>query len=98
MSAPTSDVQVRDNPEESRYEAWVGDRLAGFVVYRIHDGVVDMLHTEVGEDFGGMGVGSALARQSLDDVRRGPVGKVRPSCPFIHGWIEKHPDYADLVG
>ena len=20
-----------------------------------------------------------------------------PLCSFIHGWIDKHPDYADLV-
>jgi predicted GNAT family acetyltransferase len=22
---------------------------------------------------------------------------VVPACPFIRGWIDKHPDYADLV-
>ncbi len=22
---------------------------------------------------------------------------VLPDCPFVRGWIAKHPDYADLV-
>jgi len=20
-----------------------------------------------------------------------------PQCPFVRGWIERHPDYADLI-
>ena len=23
--------------------------------------------------------------------------QVLPMCPFVRGWIERHPDYADLV-
>ena len=54
-------------------------------------------HTEVEDRFEGQGVGSALARFALDDVRAAGTRKVLPLCPFIKGWIEKHPDYADLV-
>lgn len=91
-----SDVRVEDHPEQSRYEARVGDELAGFADYRSAGGVVDLVHTEVDDAFGGQGVGSALARFALDDVRRSGRS-VRPSCWFIAGWIERHPDYADLV-
>ena len=54
-------------------------------------------HTEVDPTFEGKGVGSALARFALDDVRadRHPPGAA--ACPFIKGWIGKHPEYADLV-
>ena len=44
-----------------------------------------------------MGVGSTLAREALDDVRRDGSRKVLPLCPFIKGWIAHHEDYQDLV-
>ena len=44
----------------------------------------------------GQGLGGQLVRAALDDVR-GRGLAVRPDCPFIKGWIAKHPDYADLV-
>ena len=34
---------------------------------------------------------------TLDDVRARGSLRVVPRCPFIRSWIEKHPDYADLV-
>ena len=42
------------------------------------------------------GVGSAIARAALDDVR-GTDQKVLPLCPFVKEWIGRHRDYADLV-
>jgi uncharacterized protein len=54
------------------------------------------MHTEVAEKFGGRGLASALIRSALDTVReRG--GQVLPYCPFVKAFIQKHPDYADLV-
>jgi uncharacterized protein len=53
-------------------------------------------HTEVDTRYEGRGVGSALARAALDDVRR--QGKlVIAQCPFIAGYIQRHPEYADLA-
>lgn len=92
-----SDVDVRNNPDESRYEAWLDGRLAGFADYELPDGRIVFTHTEVDEAFEGQGVGSALARGALDDVRRVGGRGVEPRCRFIRGWIDKHPDYADLV-
>jgi uncharacterized protein len=92
-----SDVEVTDNPSESRFEARLDGELAGIAVYELHPDRIVFLHTEVDDAFEGRGVGSALARTALDDVRgRGGLAVV-PRCPFIAGWIEKHPDYQDLV-
>jgi uncharacterized protein len=93
-----SDVEVQNNPEESRYDALLDGELAGVAVYVLQgtDSII-FTHTEVDERFEGKGVGSALARFALDDVRRTGERRVVPRCPFIKGWIDKHPDYADLV-
>ena len=92
-----ADVQVTDNPEESRFEARVDDELAGFAAYDTADDLIMFTHTEVFDAFEGKGVGSSLARGALDAVRADGTRQVLPRCPFIRGWIEKHPDFRDLV-
>jgi predicted GNAT family acetyltransferase len=91
------DVSVRNAPAEQRYEAHVGDVLAGFTRYRRVDGTVVFTHTEVDPRFEGEGVGSTLIRDALDDVRR--QGRtVVPRCQFVAAYIDKHRDsYGDLV-
>jgi predicted GNAT family acetyltransferase len=91
------DVRVTDRPDRSRFEAHVDGELAGFAAYVAADDLIMFTHTDVFDAFEGRGVGSALARGALDAVRADGTRKVLPRCPFIRGWIEKHPDYQDLV-
>jgi hypothetical protein len=92
-----SDVQVTDNPDQSRFEAHVNGELAGFAAYQRADDLITFTHTKVFDAFEGEGVGSALARGALDAVRANGTREVLPRCAFIRGWIEKHPDYHELV-
>jgi predicted GNAT family acetyltransferase len=95
--SPEGDTpRVTDNPDERRYEVWVGDRLAGKAEYRRAGDRVIFFHTEIGQDFAGGGIGSHLARQALDDVRRRGL-RVTPKCPFIAAYIRRHPEYQELV-
>jgi predicted GNAT family acetyltransferase len=90
-------VEVTRNDEARRYEARIDGGLAGFADYQLTDELVVFTHTEVGPAFEGRGVGGAIARWALDDVREGGARKVLPLCPFIAGWIARHPDYQPLV-
>jgi predicted GNAT family acetyltransferase len=92
-----SDVQVTHDDAQKRYEARVGDELAGSAYYDVADDLIVFTHTEVDESFEGQGVGSALARAALDDVRADGRRRVVARCPFIEGWIDRHPDYQDLL-
>ena len=98
-SNPTSEVSVVHEPDARRYAAYIDGALAGFTEYVLEEepARIVFVHTEVGDAFGGKGVGSAIARGALDDVRATGERRVVPQCPFIRGWIEKHPAYADLV-
>lgn len=87
---------VRDNPEESRFEIWADDRLAGIAEYHVEDGAIAFTHTETGEEFAGQGLGKVLARGALDAVRERGL-PVLPYCPFIRKFIGRHPDYLPLV-
>lgn len=90
-------ADITHNSAESRYEARVDGALAGHAAYHVTGEEVIFTHTEVDSAFEGQGVGSALARFALDDVRSHGRYRVIPQCPFIAGWIDRHPDYADLV-
>ena len=92
-----TDVQVTNNESEMRYEARVDGELAGSAYYDSADDLIVFTHTEVDDAYEGQGVGSALARAALDDVRADGRRRVIAKCPFIKGWIDKHPDYQDLL-
>jgi uncharacterized protein len=92
-----SEVTVRDNPGAGRYEAYVDGELAGFSAYQVSTGVITFTHTEVDRAYEGQGVGSVLVRGALDAVRADTELRVRPSCPFVRAWLDRHPDYLDLT-
>ncbi len=88
---------ITQGPQSSRFEAHIGDDLAGFAAYELSPGLITFTHTEVDPKFEGRGVGSTLVRGALDQVRAEGNLKVRAVCPFVGEWIRRHPDYADLV-
>lgn len=91
-----AEVTIQDNPERLRYEASTESGVvAGFAEYEDVLGVRVFTHTEVDDAFEGHGVGSALARGALDDVRERGM-RIRPECPFIRSYMERHPEYDDL--
>ena len=90
-------IEVRRNDGDQRYEAWVDGVLAGFADFQVTDVLIVFTHTEVGDAYEGQGVGSAIARYALDDVRATGTHRVLPMCPFIKGWMQRHPEYKDLA-
>lgn len=90
-------LTVTDNPEAHRYEGRVGGALAGTVDYYLGPGLITVVHTEVREAFAGEGVGSLLVAGMLDDIRARGLQMI-PVCPFTRSYLERDPEYADLVG
>ncbi|HSK25096.1 MAG TPA: GNAT family N-acetyltransferase [Egicoccus sp.] len=90
-------MEITRNDAEGRYAAVSDDGAqAGELTFEVDDGVTRLLHTAVGDEFEGQGVGSALARRALDDARRDGV-RVDPKCGFVASYIQRHPEYAGLV-
>jgi uncharacterized protein len=85
---------VRDNAERHRFELDVDGKMA-YSNYRRADGLLTVMHTEVPKELEGRGIGSALVRGLLD-IARAEGLKVRPLCPFVKAYVDKHPEYADL--
>jgi predicted GNAT family acetyltransferase/glutaredoxin len=91
-----ADAEVVDVPEASRYELRLGGHLIGLAAYRRRNGRIAFTHTEVDESCEGRGLGSRLAAAALE-AARGVGLEVLPLCPFIAHYIERHPEYEQLV-
>jgi len=66
------------------------------VQYRRREGLIAFIHTEIDARFEGQGLASQLIAAVLDEARSADVA-VLPFCPFVNGYISRHPEYADLV-
>jgi predicted GNAT family acetyltransferase len=88
-------TEIVNNTAKHRYELAVDGHIAA-TYYSIADGVITFIHTEVPSELGGKGIGSKLIKCALDQVRADGL-KVIAQCPFVKAYIDKHPDYADLL-
>jgi uncharacterized protein len=89
-------VTVRDNPTELRYELLDGDTVVGLIRYRLEPGAVALIHTEIEPAHEGQGLASELVKGALDDLR-GRGLRLIPICPYVRSWLERHPEYTELV-
>jgi uncharacterized protein len=94
MSDPK--VTVADAPERGQFEITVDGQRAGFAAYQRLSKVIAFTHTEIDDSYEGQGLGTRLVSFALDNAR-GEGLDVLPYCPFVRSWIERHPDYLDLV-
>jgi predicted GNAT family acetyltransferase len=89
-------INVRHNPQSSRFETLVDGKLAR-CDYRMAGGVMLLVHTEVPPSLEGRGIGAALVRAALDHAAAEGL-RVRPHCSFVSAYLARHPQYRGLLG
>ncbi|QIK82266.1 GNAT family N-acetyltransferase [Sanguibacter sp. HDW7] len=91
------EITVVHDPDLELFEARssAGDRV-GDVTYRRDGDVWDLVGTHVPPELGGRGIASAMLRDVLAQIRA-VDGKVRPTCPFVVAYLDRHPDEATRV-
>ena len=83
------------NDKTHRFEV-ILDGETAFAEYNLlHDAIV-LPHTLVPPALEGRGLASALARAALGYARDHGL-KVKPICPFMASYMQKHPETHDLV-
>ncbi|HZL57859.1 MAG TPA: GNAT family N-acetyltransferase [Bryobacteraceae bacterium] len=87
--------EIRHNETARRFEAGVEPDLAK-LNYRVTGAVVDLLHVEVPDRLQGQGLAGKLAAAALNWART-KAFKVIPTCPYVKGYLGKHPEYSDLL-
>lgn len=88
-------LEVVNNEAEHRFEIALEGAVA-FAEYRLVDHGIILPHTVVPDAFEGRGIASRLAKGALGYARDHSL-KVIPACPFIAGYIAKHPEWQDIV-
>lgn len=89
---------VVNEPENSRYVLKRGDEVLGELVYEHRrEGEIVFTHTGIEPDAQERGLGSALVRGALDQVRASSDERVAAECPFVVRFLETHEEYQDLT-
>ncbi len=91
MSEPTINLEL----EAGRFSMVVDGETCLLEFTRSGD-VVSMNSVRVPEAVGGRGLAGQLTRHALDWAQSEGL-KVRPRCPYVKSWIDRHPDYQHLT-
>ncbi|MBK5720835.1 N-acetyltransferase [Dysgonomonas sp. Marseille-P4677] len=89
------EYNIIHNEEKSRFETEV-EGLLSLVDYRKRGNVFLVTHTEVPLRLEGRGIAAALTKALLDHIRKSGY-KVCPICPYTKIYIQRHPEYEDIV-
>jgi predicted GNAT family acetyltransferase len=84
-----------NNVEGRQFEIRVDDQVAR-LNYKITDGKIELIHTEVPAALGGQGLANQLARTALDFAAQHSL-RVIPTCPFVRAFLKRHDEYAKLT-
>jgi AcrR family transcriptional regulator len=87
-------VEIRHEREAHRYVATAGGLEVGRLTYEPAERVVVLLRTDADA---ATGVGDALLRHALDDVRNEGARRVVAVCPYASWWMDRHAAYAPLL-
>ncbi|KAA0913532.1 GNAT family N-acetyltransferase [Psychrobacter sp. ANT_WB68] len=89
------EIKIVHNETAKRFETSIDGHI-GYISYQERDDKLVYDHTIVPQELGGHGVGSALVKHALNYARENNK-KVVPQCSFVAAYIDKHPDYQDLL-
>jgi hypothetical protein len=87
---------VIHDASSSRFECPLGDEPPATLTYRLVGHRATFDHTFVPESARGRGIAAALVRAGLEEARR-RGWQVVPQCSYVSTFLERHPEFADIV-
>ena len=88
-------LNIINNEQRQQFQLEIEGELAS-LEYRLHDGQIVLMHTEVPAALGGRGIGTALAEYALKHAKAHDL-PVKVYCPFVAAYLKRHPEYQDIV-
>jgi predicted GNAT family acetyltransferase len=85
------DYTIIHNEKDKRFEIHLNGKIA-LVQYKLFEGGIAYMHTDVPPELEGKGIASTLAKYVLDYAANNNL-KVKPYCPYINAYIDRHPEY-----
>lgn len=90
-----AEIDVVHDGNIKRFHVNVEGQMA-FTQYRQEGDLMVIEETQVPPALEGRGIGGALAKAALSYARANKH-QVRVECSFVQGYLERHPEYQDLV-
>lgn len=87
--------QIVVNEALNQIELQLDEGMA-FITYELGSNVISFMHTEVPAEVEGQGIATELAEFALNYARKNSM-KVKPYCQFMQVFLQRHPEYQDLV-
>lgn len=85
-------LTVGRDPQQEAFEVRTqADEVAGRTFFRTRGQERIFFHTEVSEEFGGRGIGTALVRGAVEATRAEGV-QIVAVCPLVKGFLDKNGD------
>lgn len=88
-------IEISHSPAEHRFEVLV-DGVSCILDYTLSHNVMTITHTVVPPAVGGRGIAAELVRTAMETARA-QQWKVIPACSYSAVWVQRHPDYADVL-
>ncbi len=92
---PDADHSPVDDAAHDRFVIEQGGATAE-LNYRLRNGRLILVHTEVPDELEGHGVGGHLVRAAIERAAAEELTVV-PWCPFARHWLREHDDVASTV-
>ncbi|MFE3289423.1 GNAT family N-acetyltransferase [Rhodococcus sp. NPDC059234] len=88
--------RIEHKPEQSTFEIYVDDVLAGHADYTEVGGVRNFDHTVTSPDFRGQGIAGKVVTAALDATRADGL-KIIAGCSYVEKFVAQNAEYQDLV-
>lgn len=90
-----NEAAIRHSRMRNRFETEVEGQV-GYVEYVLDGGTMALVHTIVPDGIAGRGIAGRLVQAAVDHARAAGL-KIAPRCSYAAAWMERHPEYADLL-
>jgi uncharacterized protein len=90
-----AEIDIQHEASQQRFTT-VLEGVRAELEYKQRGDVLCLTHTGVPAAIGGRGVAGALVRSALEYARAKGL-KVKPSCAYAASYIQRHPQYQDLL-
>ncbi len=87
---------VRNNTDDRRFELMIEGKLSMIEYVMPTETIIIFSHTEAPKKLEGKGIAARLAKVALEFAQSKGLAVI-PLCPFVKGYIRRHPEYQPLV-
>lgn len=87
---------LRHDPTRQRYAFDLGGGEQAVIDYERTGNTLHLVHTWVPPRFEGQGIAAELTEAALGEIRAQGL-QIVPECSYIERYVERHPEWRDLV-